>query len=309
MSEISFEGQIAIVTGSGAGLGRAYAMALAGRGASVVVNDYAPERADGVVTEIEAAGGRAVASYDSVADAEGALALVAKATDSFGGLHIVVNNAGTMRNALFEDLSTDDLESMLAVHVGGCWNVSHAAWPVLSEQHYGRILLVGSSGGMFSMRGIANYSAAKGGVYGLGRALAIEGRERGIHVNVLLPGAATTIAAGPPIPGYDTAFRRELREVIAPRRTAESVAPMVLYLVSRECDLTGETLSAVAGRFARVLVGITDGWFERDQDSVTPEQIAEHIDQICDTSTYTLPRTLFDEYEAMAHWVDVPPAG
>ncbi len=308
MSEISFQGQVAIVTGSGAGLGRAYAIALAARGASVVVNDFASERADGVVAEIEAAGGRAVASYDSVADAAGARALVEAATQSFGGLQIVVNNAGTMRNALFEDQSVEDLDAMLAVHVGGCWNVSQAAWPIMREQHYGRIVLVGSAGGMWSMAGIANYSAAKGGVYGLGRALAFEGREHRIQVNVLLPGAATTIAAGPPIPGYDAHFRPELREAIAPRRTPESVAPMVEYLASRECSLTGETFSAVAGRYARVIVGVTDGWFAPDQQSVTPEQIAEHIDEICNTSVFTLPRSLFDEYESIAHWVGVPPA-
>lgn len=308
MTSISFEGQVAVVTGSGAGLGRAYAMELARRGASVVVNDFAPERADGVVDEITGAGGRAVASYDSVADEAGATALIATAVDAFGTVDAIVNNAGTMRNGPFEDLTGDDLQAMLAVHTGGCWHVTHAAWPLMQEKGYGRVLMIGSAGGTWAMQHLSNYAAAKGGVYGLARALAFEGRDHGISVNVLLPGAITTIIAGP-IPDSERYFRAELREAIGPRRTAESVAPMVAYLVSRECAVTGETFSAVAGRYARVLVGVTDGWFEQDQNSVTAEQIAEHFEQICDPSVYTLPASLYDEYESIGHWLGIPPAG
>ena len=303
MSPISFAEQVAIVTGSGAGLGRAYAHALAERGAAVLVNDVAGERADAVVAEIEAAGGRAAASYDSVADRGGARSLVATALEAFGSVDILVNNAGTMRNARFEDQTPEDLDAMLAVHVGGCFHVTQAAWPHMREKGYGRVVLVGSAGGMWSMLGIANYAAAKAGVYGLGRALAHEGRDVGIGVNVLLPGAATEIAAGGgPIPGYDELFRPDLRELIAPRRTPESVAPMLLFLASRECAFSGEAFSAVAGRYARVIVGVTDGWYAPELDA-TPEDIVEHLDEIVDTETFFLPGTLFDEYEAMSHWV------
>ena len=306
MSRISLEDRVAIVTGSGAGLGRAYAVDLAARGAAVVINDVASERADDTVAEIERTGGRAVACYDSVADVAGARAIVGRAVEAFGTVDILVNNAGTMRNGWFEELTSDDLEAMLAVHVRGCFFVTQAAWPILREKGYGRVVMVGSAGGMWSMQVISNYAAAKGGVYGLGRALAFEGRELGINVNVLLPGAATTIG-GAPIPGYERYFRAELREVIGPRRAAEAVAPIVSYLSSAECTVTGETFSAVAGRFARVIVGVTEGWFAEDPLGVTAEDIAEHFDVICDTSTYHLPGSLFDEYETLAERLGVAP--
>jgi NAD(P)-dependent dehydrogenase (short-subunit alcohol dehydrogenase family) len=307
VSRISLEDQVAIVTGSGAGLGRAYAHELASRGAAVVVNDFAPERADEVVAEIEAQGGRAVASYDSVSEADSAAAIVATAVDTFGTLDIIVNNAGTMRNAMFEDQTAEGLQQMLAVHTGGCFNVTHAAWRLMQEKRYGRVLMIGSAGGTWAMQALSNYAAAKGGVYGLARALAFEGRDHGIAVNVLLPGASTTIAGGP-IPDYERHFRKELREAISPRRTPESVAPMVAYLVSRECDVTGETFSAVAGRYARVLVGVTDGWFVQDQQSVTADQIAEHFAEICDPTNYTLPTSLYDEYESIGRRLGIAPA-
>jgi NAD(P)-dependent dehydrogenase (short-subunit alcohol dehydrogenase family) len=154
------------------------------------------------------------------------------------------------------------------------------------------------------MQMISNYAAAKGGVYGLGRALAFEGRDLGIKVNILLPGAATTIAGGP-IDDYDRHFRRELREVLAPRRAAESVAPMVTYLTSPACTVSGETFSAVAGRFARVLVGVTDGWMANDHLAVTPEDIVAHFGEICDPTTYHLPTSVYDEYETLAERLGV----
>jgi NAD(P)-dependent dehydrogenase (short-subunit alcohol dehydrogenase family) len=307
MSRISLERQVAIVTGSGAGLGRAYALELADRGAAVVVNDVSRERADDTVAEIERGGGRAVASYDSVADADGARAIVARAVDAFGTVDAVVNNAGTMRNNWFEDQSAEDLQAMLSVHIGGCFFVTQAAWPIMREKHYGRVVMVGSAGGMWSMQMIANYAAAKGGVYGLARALAFEGRDHGISVNTLLPGAATTITGGP-IADYDRHFRAELKAVVAPRRAAEAVAPMVTYLSSSACTVSGETYSAVAGRFARVLVGVNDGWMADDHLSVTPEDVAEHFAQISDPTTYHLPTSLFDEYETLASRLGVPAA-
>lgn len=308
MPDVSMEGQVAIVTGSGAGLGRSYALDLAARGASVVVNDFDRARADGVVGEIEAAGGVAAASYDSVADAEGARAIVQTALDRFGTVDALVNNAGNMRNGWFEDLTKDDLDAVLAVHIGGCFSVTQAAWPVLRAKGYGRVVMVSSAGGLWAMQGISNYSAAKGGVYGLGRALAFEGREHGILVNMLLPGAATTIAAGSPVPDYDRHFRPELRDAILPRRAVESVTPMVTYLASSACTLTGETFSAVAGRYARAFVAVTDGWFVDEAGEVTAEDIAEHLDEICDESLYHVPFSLYEEYEAIGPKLGVPAA-
>ncbi len=308
MTEISLKDRVAIVTGSGAGLGRAYVLDLAARGAAVVVNDFARERADEVVSEIEAVGGTAVASYDSVADPAGARAIVQTALDRFGTVHVLVNNAGSMRNGWFEDQTKDDLEAVLAVHIGGCFYVTQAAWPVLRENGYGRVVMVSSSGGLWAMQGMANYSAAKGGVYGLGRALAFEGKEHGIFVNMLLPGAATTIATASPVPEYMRHFRPELHEVIAPRREVEGVVPMATYLSSEACTVTGETFSAVAGRFARVIVAVTDGWFVDDYTQVRAEDVAEHFDEISDASTYHVPFSLYDEYEAIGPLLGVPAA-
>ncbi len=307
MSRISLDGQVSIVTGSGAGLGRAYALDLAGRGAAVVVNDVAPERADAVVAEIEAAGGRAAPSYDSVVDRDGARAIVQTAVDRFGTVDAVVNNAGDMRNGWFDDLTADDFDSVIAVHIGGCFHVTQAAWPILRDKGYGRVVMVSSNAGLWAMQGLANYSAAKGGVYGLGRALAVEGREHGILVNILLPGAATAIAAGSPVPDYEKSFRKELREVFSPRRAAEAVAPLVTYLASSSCTVTGETYSAVAGRFARAFVAVTDGWFADDYMGVTAEDIRDHFDEINDRSTFHVPVNLFDEYETIAPMLGVAP--
>jgi NAD(P)-dependent dehydrogenase (short-subunit alcohol dehydrogenase family) len=287
-------------------------MDLARHGASVVVNDLSRDLADGVVAEIEDAGGRAVASYGSVSDVDGARSIVGAAVSSFGTVDAVVCNAGTMRNGWFEELTPDDLQSQLSVHIGGCFFVTQAAWPIMREKGYGRVVLTSSSGGLWAMMCIANYAAAKGGVYGLGRALAFEGRAHGINVNILLPGANTSIAGNSegqaPVPDYDEHYRPELRAAIGPRRQAASVSPLVTYLCSDACTVTGETISSVAGRYARILVGITDGWFAQDHLEVTADDIAEHFDEICDPSTYTLPRSLFDQYEAIGPLLGVPPA-
>jgi NAD(P)-dependent dehydrogenase (short-subunit alcohol dehydrogenase family) len=300
MSSIRLDGRVAIVTGSGAGLGRAYALDLADHGAAVVVNDVSRDRADEVISDIKERGGRAAAAYDSVADRAGGRAIVQTALDAFGTVDVIVNNAGIMRNGWFEDQTPEELDAVLATHVGGCFHVTQAAWPVMREKGYGRVVMVGSAGGMWAMQAMANYSAAKGGVYGLARALAFEGRRHGILVNTLLPGAATTIAAGSPIPEYADHIDPAVMAQLAPRRTPASVAPMTTYLASEACTSTGETFSAVAGRFARVIVGVTDGWFAEDQDAVTPDDIAEHLDEICETTGFHLPESLYDEYRAMA---------
>jgi NAD(P)-dependent dehydrogenase (short-subunit alcohol dehydrogenase family) len=308
MTSISLEGQVAVITGSGAGLGRSYALEFARRGAAVVVNDVVPQRADAVLAEIEAAGGRAVATHDSVADRDGARAIVQAAVDSFGTVDVVVNNAGNMRNGWFEALTPEDLDAVVSVHIGGCFYVSQAAWPIMRAQGYGRIVMVSSAGGLWAMHGIANYAAAKGGVYGLGRALADEGREHGILVNMLLPAAASTITADSPVPEYEKHYREELRNAITPRRVTETVEPLVTYLASSACTVTGETFSAVAGRYARAFVAVTDGWLADDHLGVTAEDVAEHFEEIVDASTYHVPFNLFDEYEAVGRRLGVAPA-
>ena len=227
MSEVRFDGQVVIVTGAGRGLGRTYGELFARLGASVVINDLSRQRADETVAAIEQAGHRAVASYDSVDTPDGAAAIVASATEHFGAVDAVVNNAGTMLNGYFEELSADDLRDQLSVHVTGSFLVTQAAWPLMRGKGGGRVVMTCSSGGLFAMPGECNYAAAKGGVYGLMKALAAEGAEHGILVNAVLPMASTLIAVDRPVPGYEERYPAGIAEALAPRRTTDAVAPMV----------------------------------------------------------------------------------
>jgi NAD(P)-dependent dehydrogenase (short-subunit alcohol dehydrogenase family) len=303
MDPISLEGQVAIVTGGGRGIGRAYCLELGRRGAAVVVNDIGREHAEAVVAEIEAAGGRAVPNDDSVATAEGGKGMVATAVERFGTLTAVVNNAGTMRNGYFEDQTTAMLESQLDVHLRGCWYVSQAAWPVLREAGYGRVVMTGSTAGFFAMQGQANYCAAKGGVHGLTKALAYEGREHGILVNGVLPAARTTLAAGDPVPDMDAHRPAGVAESLAGRRLPELVAPMITYLVSPGCNITGEFFAAGFGRFARVFTAEAPGWVAPDPAALTAEDVVAHLDDIRRLDGYFVPAHIHEETAAVAEIV------
>jgi NAD(P)-dependent dehydrogenase (short-subunit alcohol dehydrogenase family) len=301
MSEsISFHEQVVIVTGAGRGLGRAYALELARRGAAVIVNDLAQQYADETVADIERAGGRAAPSLDSVSTPEGAKAIVATAVERFGAVHALINNAGFMRNGYFENLTAEGLHELLDVHIGGAFFVTQAAWPVMREQGYGRVVMTSSAGGMFAMQGEANYAAAKAGVYGLAKALASEGEPHGIRVNTVLPMAATTIASDDPVPGHAERYPHEAAELLVPRRKPEAVAPIVVYLASRACALTGEAFSAGFGRYARVFVGEAPGWVAADADAVTTEEIAGHLDDIRSEEGYVVPADIYDEVRLIA---------
>ena len=302
------EGRVALVTGGGRGLGRAYCLELARQGAAVVVNDVAPEHADGVVAEIEAAGGRAAASNDSVTTTDGTAAIVAAAVDHFGALDAVVNNAGFLRNGYFEEQTPAMLDAILDVHVRGAFFVTQAAWPVLRSRGQGRVVMTSSAGGMFAMQGEANYAAAKAGIYGLTKALAFEGRELGIAVNAVLPHAATTISVNDPVPGHRDHFKPGIAEALAPTRTPEAVAPLVAYLCSLSCQVNGEAFAAGCGRFARVFVGETRGWTAPDAN-VSVEDVIEHLDQIRDQDGYVVPAHLYEEIELFARARGWRPAG
>jgi NAD(P)-dependent dehydrogenase (short-subunit alcohol dehydrogenase family) len=292
---VSLTGHVAIVTGGGRGLGRCHALELARRGANVVVNDLAAAPADAVVAEIRAAGGEAVTSCESVVTPEGAKAIVDVALERFGTVDVVVNNAGTMSNGMFEEQTPDMLDAMLDVHVRGGFFVTQAAWPFLREKRYGRIVMTCSAGGLFAMQGESNYAAAKAGVYGLGKALAYEGRDLGILVNMILPHGNSGIGEGQPVPGMLESFPPGLMEAVVPKRLPEAVSPFVAYLASPACTVTGEAFEVGCGHAARVFVGVGAGWTSADPSTVTAEEVAENIDQIRSVEPFAVPDNLYEE--------------
>ena len=253
MDQHSFEGRVAVVTGAGRGIGRAYALLLAGRGARVVVNDLGgsmegvgadAEPASTVAAEIVAAGGVAIADTSDVATTAGAEALVDAAVEQFGRLDILVNNAGIIRWAGFPEADADNLARHLAVHVGGSFNTTRAAWPHMVEQGYGRIVMTTSTG-MFGLPDNLSYATAKAAVIGLTRSLTTAGAAHGIKVNLIAPAAMTRMAGRPP-PDSTT-------------MSPDLVAPMVAFLAHEACPVSGEIYTAGAGRFARIFIAVDRG--------------------------------------------------
>jgi len=240
--QLRFDGKVAIVTGAGAGLGKEYALLLAKRGAKVVVNDLGKTKdgkyaADLVVEEIKKAGGTAVANYDSVVDGE---KVVKTALDAFGGLHILVNNAGILRDIGFHRMSKQDFDIVVQVHLYGTKNVTQAAWNHFRDQSYGRIVIITSVNGLYGQRGQANYSAAKAGLVGFGKALAKEGAQKNIKVNIVAPGAGSAMT------------KTILPENIVNLWKAEYVAPIVALLCHESVPGTGRVYEAGGGWFAEV---------------------------------------------------------
>jgi NAD(P)-dependent dehydrogenase (short-subunit alcohol dehydrogenase family) len=306
--DISFDGQVAVVTGGGGGIGKAQCLELARRGASVVVNDVAGldhelgPAADAVVAEITASGGTAVASYDSIATPEGGRAIVELAVDTFGTVDAILHYAGSWRHALFDDMTADQVDPVLDVHLRGAFFVTQPAWSIMKSKGYGRIMLTSSSTGVFGRRWGSNYAAAKAGVFGLGRALSLEGAEHGIFTNCLLPiaSAQNPYRVLPPatmMADYQqTSFNGK---ALPPDATVERLIPLPTWLASSACTVNGEAFSAGAGRYSRVFVGVTDGWL-CDADTVpTAEDIAAHVDEIEDRSGYLVPGSIYDELVAI----------
>lgn len=281
MSQMSFEDQVAVVTGAGGGLGRCHALELARRGARVVVNDLGSavdgsgasiSAAQAVVDEITAAGGTAIASGDSVATEDGGAAIVSTAMDAFGRLDILINNAGILRDAAFKNMTAEQVDAVLTVHLTGAFNVTRAAWPIMREQNYGRIVQTTSGTGLFGNFGQANYGAAKMGLVGMMHVLAIEGARNGIAINAVAPIARTRMTED---------IMGEAGKAMVP----ELVTPVVLYLSHPDCDRTAHIYSVGAGKVSRVFIGVTKGIENRE---LTPEFVAEAIDEIDDATTFTI---------------------
>jgi len=299
MTEISLAGQVAIVTGAGNGLGRTHALELARRGAAVIVNDIAADAADGVVAEIESDGGRAAAVYESVGTPDGAERIVQATVDAFGTVDAVIHNAGAWRNCPIEEMTPENLDPVLDVHLLGAFYLVRPAWPILRDKGYGRIVLTSSATGAFGRELGSNYAASKAGLLGLGRVLALEGEKSGILVNCILPMAETSATRRPMSPEYRARLDAGLTAMRG-RRTPESVSPLVALLASPACPVTGEAFSAAAGRFARVFIGVTDGWTHPPLTPASAESILEHWDEVEDRSNFVVPGSVFDEFDAIA---------
>jgi NAD(P)-dependent dehydrogenase (short-subunit alcohol dehydrogenase family) len=305
---LTFDGQVALVTGAGRGLGRVYAHELARRGARVVVCDVGGSGAgespwaDEVVREITDLGGCAVASHDSVATASGGEAIVRSALDAFGTVDILVNNAGFMRPAPLESMTPRQLEDVIGVHLLAGFYVSQPAWKVMAAKGYGRIILT-SSHSVFGHEGNSNYAAAKAGLLGLGRALALEGARHGILVNCLLPSAASQISVEAKNTAEGQSRVERATSALNFRRTAESVAPMISVLAGRDCPVSGEAFSCVAGRYARVVLAITEGWVAPSATDVTAEQLADHLDEIRDLARMDVPDSMVEVFEKVVRQV------
>jgi NAD(P)-dependent dehydrogenase (short-subunit alcohol dehydrogenase family) len=277
--EIRLDRRVALVTGGGRGLGRAYALELARRGAAVVVNDPGVNprgddagdhsAAEAVVAEIAACGGRAVADYGSVAEPEAASAMVRRAVEAFGGLDIVVNNAGNNRRNTFADTTLEDFRNVLDVHLTGTFLVTHAAWPILAARRYGRVVFTTSQVGFYGKVDSVAYGAAKMGLVGLMHGLRLSAEPLGIKVNCISPFALTRLG---------DIFPKDIAAFIDPVQVASAVA----LLSSEACPVSGEIVIAGGGHFATARTLESRGIDIDNPAEVSAEAIAARLSEIAD---------------------------
>ena len=288
MADLGYDGKVAIITGAGGGLGRSHALELARRGALVVVNDLGGSvdgqggshtAAQQVVDEIKAAGGEAVANYDSVATPEGGAAIVQTAIDTFGRIDIVVNNAGILRDAAFKNMGPEQLEPVIDVHLKGAFYVTQPAWQIMRDQGYGRIINTSSGAGIFGNFGQTNYGAAKMGLVGFTRVLAVEGAKNNIKANAIAPVALTRMT-------------EDILGPLADKLAPELITPVVTYLAHESCEVSGEVYTVGGGHVGRVFIGVTPGYTKAD---LTPEDVRDNFGQIRDESGYEVPGNLNEE--------------
>ena len=302
--EIRYDGQVAIVTGAGNGLGKCHALYLAARGAKVVVNDLGGDihgdgsrsssAADAVVEEIKAAGGEAVANYDSVTDGE---KIVQTAIDTYGTVDILINNAGILRDVSFIKMADKDWELIQQVHLEGTYKVTHAAWPIMKEKGYGRIVMTTSAAGIYGNFGQANYCAAKLGIVGLANCLAVEGRKYDIQVNTIAPIAGSRLT--------ETIMPQDLLEKLKP----EYVTPLVCWLVSQQCEDTGGIYEVGAGYIGKLRWERTTGGMFNTKHGLTPEQVAAKWNKIHDFAQADHPSNTNEAFGPLVEAMNNPPLG
>lgn len=270
-TELRFDGRVAVITGGGRGLGRAYALLMAARGCKVVVNDLGGAlRGDGpdtsvaqsVVDEIVAAGGEAIANADSVATPEGGRAIIQAALDKWGRIDALIHNAGNVRYGSIRDISYDDFKSVVDVHLMGAFHVVQAAFGHMCDQNFGRIVLTSSIGGVYGNKNCVNYGVSKSGMIGLNNVAALEGEEFNVKSNVIVPSAVTRMAEGIDISQY-------------PPMGPELVAPVVAWMAHEACSVTGELIASIAGRIARMFLAETRGVYR-------PEWTIEDVAAACE---------------------------
>ena len=285
---LGFDGKVAIITGAGGGLGRQHALLMASRGALVVVNDLGGAvdgtgsnkgAADKVVDEIKALGGEAVADTNSVATADGGEAIVQSALDAFGTVDIVINNAGILRDKAFHNMDESLIDPVFDVHLKGAFNVTGPAFRVMREKGYGRIISTSSAAGIFGNFGQANYGAAKMGLVGFTRVLAVEGARFNIAANAIAPIALTRMTED---------LLGDLGEKLQP----DYVAPLVTFLAHESCDATGRVFSVGGGRVAEVFIGECQGFTDAN---LSPESVRDNWSTICDRDGYAVPAQIAEE--------------
>lgn len=278
MTELRFDGRVAVITGAARGLGRAYAQLLAARGAKVVVNDPGGDlQGDGVdthaaealVREIVTAGGEAVSCIESVATPAGGRAIVQAALDHYGRIDILIHNAGNVRRGSLKELSYEDFDAVLDVHLRGAFHVVRPAFPVMCQAGYGRVVLTSSIGGLYGNQRVANYCVSKAGLIGLCNVVALEGAAEGVKCNLIVPAAVTRMAEGLDTSAY-------------PPMGPELVAPVVGWLAHETCSISGEMLVSIAGRVARAFLAETPGVY---QPTWTIEDVGERLEAIRQADT------------------------
>ena len=286
--QLGYDGKVVIITGAGGGLGRQHALLMASRGALVVINDLGGAvdgsgsdkgAAERVVDEIKALGGEAVADTNSVATPEGGKAIVQTALDAFGRVDVLINNAGILRDKAFSNMQPELLDPVIDVHLKGAFNVTRPAWAIMKEQGYGRIVSTSSAAGIFGNFGQTNYGAAKMGLVGFSRVLAVEGAKYNIKANAIAPLALTRMT-------------ENLMAGLGDKLDPGLVSPLVAFLAHEDCPVTGQVFSVGGGRVAQVFIGETKGYHHAN---LSMEDVRDNWGTITDRDGYAVPNNLGEE--------------